>query len=430
MKKGLSKYIFFIVAGLLLCLFITYLVNIEIQYKKAVVLFDTSSDFEDTEAAFVALGNYRDSVERAEEARQKRQAVDEVNQAIIEANQARAQLIAEFANAISLFEKSMFEEAMKAFEELIQFVDPEGRTPANYLPPQLVGGETITSEMLFQEAKYQFALKLMVDNDYENAAMFLYDLGNYKDSATLYTETLLYYMPEVQRRAYEEAVLLMGNMQYTDALERFKVLASLNYEPAKEKIDEIIVIIERLGRASTISAGNNHSVGITNLSLLRATGVELYWKDIVDWNSYDVISIAAGGTFTIGLCRSGNVVLTGVINTIAIDSVNWENIVAIAAGEAFGIGLRADGRVESFGHDAGDGQRSVSEWVDIIEIATGVRHTVGLRADGSVVITGFNAEQQQEALNAQLDHNNPVKSISAGGVTQNRICRQIEHQVQ
>ena len=52
---------------------------------------------------------------------------------------------------------------------------------------------------------------------------------------------------------------------------------------------------------------------------------------------------------TVGLCKDGTVVATGDNNAQQCDVGSWTDIVAIAAGDSFTMGLRRDGTVLTVG---------------------------------------------------------------------------------
>ena len=129
------------------------------------------------------------------------------------------------------------------------------------------------------------------------------------------------------------------------------------------------------------------------------------WQDIVD--------VAAGGTFTVGLVSDGTVVVTGSDADGVYAAKDWTGIVAIAAGERSVVGLKADGTVVAAGYNnetergyqtgwAGEGRADVSEFSDIVAIAAGYR-IIGLRYDGTVVASGMNTGGDVTQLNYVYD---------------------------
>jgi alpha-tubulin suppressor-like RCC1 family protein len=224
-------------------------------------------------------------------------------------------------------------------------------------------------------------------------------------------------MPEVQARVFKEALKLMDNQAYDEALVILEQLISYNYVDAVSKAEECREILNRLAAATTFSAGNVHSVAVKNdgTVVCAADSIPIDGRVNVDaWRDEDIVSVAAGGTLTLGLRRDGTVVVAGMVDSRRISAPDWQNIISVDAGNAFTVGLKADGTVVSFGH-GNDGQCDVDSWTGIKAIATGVRHTAGLRTDGTVVITGYGAERQSRELAELYEEDNPIVAISAGG---------------
>ena len=65
----------------------------------------------------------------------------------------------------------------------------------------------------------------------------------------------------------------------------------------------------------------------------------------------------------------------------------WENVVRVAAGNMFTIGLKADGTVYFAGADEKH-RRQVEAWDNISDISAGQDFCVGLKTDGTVVMAG------------------------------------------
>ena len=87
---------------------------------------------------------------------------------------------------------------------------------------------------------------------------------------------------------------------------------------------------------------------------------------------------------------------------------DWSDIIAVAAGDDFIIGVQSNGTVVSSGNND-EGECNVSHWRNIVDIACGRCHTVGLLEDGTVVATGKNEDQQ-----CDVTHLRNVIAITAG----------------
>ena len=138
----------------------------------------------------------------------------------------------------------------------------------------------------------------------------------------------------------------------------------------------------------SISAGNGHTVGLKADGTVVAIG---YYADgrcgVTDWT--DIVAISAGNWHTVGLKSDGTVVAVGSNEYGQCNVTDWMDIVAISAGGYYTVGLKADGTVVAVGNDD-YGKRNVKKWRDIMAISAGYDHTVGLKADGTVVAVGDN----------------------------------------
>jgi len=83
----------------------------------------------------------------------------------------------------------------------------------------------------------------------------------------------------------------------------------------------------------------------------------------------------------------GRVEADSIHTPAAEETQAWENVVRVAAGSTFTIGLKADGTVYFSGEDSTHKQQ-VEAWEGIADIAAGQDFCVGLRMDGTVVMAG------------------------------------------
>ena len=112
-----------------------------------------------------------------------------------------------------------------------------------------------------------------------------------------------------------------------------------------------------------VAAGGNHTVGLRRDGTVVAVGRnEKGQCDVGDWR--DIVAVAAGGWHTVGLRRDGTVVAVGYNFDGQCDVSGWRDIVAVAAGVNYTVGLRRNGTVVAVGHN-GLGQCDVSDWTDI-----------------------------------------------------------------
>ena len=107
--------------------------------------------------------------------------------------------------------------------------------------------------------------------------------------------------------------------------------------------------------------------------------------------------IAAGSSFTAGICKNGALLITDhLLMTPRRGAVaTWKSIVSVAAGDYHVLGLKEGGTVVAAGR-ANRNQCNTDQWRNIIAISAGANHSAGLTADGAVKITEY--RQAQEAL--------------------------------
>ena len=156
-----------------------------------------------------------------------------------------------------------------------------------------------------------------------------------------------------------------------------------------------------------VAAGWRTTVGLTNDGQVYVTGygseelkAELS-KEEDEWK--DVIAIATNGGGSdhrcrgkghiVGLKKDGTVVAVGDNTYGQLEVGEWKNIVEIAAGDWYTVGLTSDGEVLITGQNSSPGNYYIEnefyEWKNITSIAAGFGQTVGVTEDGNVVAMGF-----------------------------------------
>ena len=141
-----------------------------------------------------------------------------------------------------------------------------------------------------------------------------------------------------------------------------------------------------------ISAGYGHTVGLKADGTVVAVGYYNYDQcEVFDWR--DIVAISAGSVHTVGLKADGTVVAVGYNTDGRCNVSDWTNVAAISAGYGHTVGLKSDGTVVAVGVNSYD-QCNVSDWRDIVAVSAGKCHTVGLKADGTVVAVGDNEQGQ------------------------------------
>lgn len=176
------------------------------KYKAAEELL-AERDYDGATVAFTALGNYRDSAERAadvpyiraedmlddgdyENAIEAFQALGDYKDA---ANRVNEIWQAQYNQANSLLESGDYEGAIDMFKTLGDFSDSSDR---------------------ILEAKYREATEFLNAGDYDNAVAGFRELGDYADSADCLIEA-----------NYQEACLILEEKDYRSAISSFEKLA-------------------------------------------------------------------------------------------------------------------------------------------------------------------------------------------------------------
>jgi tetratricopeptide (TPR) repeat protein len=364
------------------------------NYITAIAVFDR-----------LAQNNYKDSAELAQAARQT-----------------------VYDNAVALFEKKEYTEAVAMFTTIRGFRD--------------------TVDFI----EYSTVHAMFYAGDYLDAAERFDGLRDYRDSTALAVRA--------RQAAYDAAVDMFERGEYGNAAERFSALgvfndsrqfsrySSAHYIITYNEFPESIAIFEELGdfmdskamRENTIKMWHNHAMGLFNgdnfigaITELRTLSDYMDTAEYIDevrreWSAaqlntisaqedvialltdgtvvtlfshgqntdypiedgwYDIVGISRGLQHTAGLRADGTVVIkgdTGVDVSHQSAVYGWTDIVHISAGMTHTAGVKADGTAVAAGRNR-MGENDVAEWTDIVAVAAGPSYTLGLKSDGTVVST-------------------------------------------
>lgn len=160
--------------------------------------------------------------------------------------------------------------------------------------------------------------------------------------------------------------------------------------------EELIEIDVSKVRPITFDAGLNHILGLKEdgkiFALFEGDEKDDFGQCGIDsWEN--ILSISAGGYYSLGLQADGTVVAVGDNSDGQCNIKSWTGIIDVAAGYQHSVGLKMDGTVVATGYNE-YGQCNTETWTDIIDVAAGGWHTIGLRSDGTVVTTGQNKKGQ------------------------------------
>ena len=378
---------------------------------------------------FEALGDYKDSREKAneckrlaqkwlddqaaEEARRKRNkiiAVIAVIAVVIIAAIAKLVIIpsAQYKKAVEMEQNGQYDEAIATFKAAGDYSDAATKA---------------------KEAQYKKGEAMLASGDYDGAIAAYQAAGDYSDAATKAKEAQYQKGGSLLEEQDSEAAAqaFASVVGYRDALKRSyqiryqdlhegKIAAGWDHTVGL-KVDGTVVAAgsNDAGQCNvrdwtdivSIAAGSYHTVGLKADGTVVAAGDNGRGQcDVSDWT--DIVSIAEGSFHTVGLKADGTVVAAGWNDDGQCDVSDWQDIVSIAAGKVLTVGLKADGTVVATGKNY-DGQCNVSDWTDIVCVVTGDFHTVGLKTDGTVVATGRNEDGECDVSDWQ-----DIVSISAG----------------
>ncbi len=305
------------------------------NYNNAVALLN-SQKYDEAVSAFKALDGYKDSEEKAKEAK--------------------------YAKAVSLMNAKNYTEAINTFKALGDYKDSKDKI--NQCRDKI------------SEVDYNEGVKFLNSGEKVKAAMAFGAAASYKDSRQKSFELWndIAKRETIAAGAYHSvAIKANGTVVATTIIEDEDT--DYSYDYGQCNLNGWTDII-------AIAAGDCHTVGLKADGTVVAAGDNGSGQcDVSDWT--DIVAIAADDYHTVGLKSDGT-----VITTDTDDVSGWTDIVAIAAGTWHTVGLKADGTVVAAGSNY-NGECDVSDWTNIIAVSAGTRHTVGLKADGTVVATRY-----------------------------------------
>lgn len=205
-----------------------------------------------------------------------------------------------------------------------------------------------------------------------------------------------------------------------DAIERNTLAAGWSHFAAVLEDGHVVAVDDGDGTMGTdvsdwedivsVSAGGDFTVGLKSDGTVVGTGDSAYYSGVEQWT--DIVDIACGRTHTVGLKKDGTVVATGDNEKGKTDVSDWTDIVNIAAGSWHTIGIKKDGTVVATGGNE-YGRCDVSKWTDIVDVAGNNWATIGLKSDGTVVYTGGYDSDDRAKYYDQVKRWTDIVSIKA-----------------
>ena len=218
--------------------------------------------------------------------------------------------------------------------------------------------------------------------------------------------------PDISKELiYQDAISFYEKRNYQEALNLFETI--IDYKDSNEFILDCQARFKRNQNNNCIAAGIRNSIAITKYGTIITAGKNGFKQlNTNDWKN--IISIDIYGTLTIGLQENGVAKIAGTYNKQEIyDLAIWNNLIDIAAGEQFVVGLKSNGTVIAAGHN-GDGQINVESWNNVIDIDAGARFTVALTENKELLFSGCD-NGQIEDFEKHKDAWKDVINISASG---------------
>ena len=180
------------------------------KYRAAQELLD-AKNYSSAAKAFEALGDYSDSSEKAQEARQM---------------QEQEKKEQSYQSAQKLLDAKNYSSAAKAFEALGDYSDSSEKAQE----------ARKMQEQEKKEQSYQSAQKLLDAKDYSGAAKAFEALGDYSDSAEKAQEAHQMQEQEEKEQSYQAAQALLDAKDYSAAAEAFAALG--DYSDSAKKTQE------------------------------------------------------------------------------------------------------------------------------------------------------------------------------------------------
>ena len=371
-----------VVAAILL---VTKVIMPAANYSKAEKLL-AAGDYDGAIAAFAALGGYKDSAEKLEQAEtEKEEARLAAETAEEEARNAQA-----YADAEALEAADKAVEAAMAFGKLGDYRDARSRSLA--LWDTLAVRDTISAGTGYTVGLKRDGTVVAVGDNRAGEC----NVSGWTDIVAVsagdnFTVGL----------KSDGTVVAVGDNEdgecdvssWTDIV----AVSAGDYHTVGLKVDGTVVSVGRnkYGECNVsrwtdivaISAGDDCTVGVKTDGTVVAVGAGNKIQGLDRWT--DIVSVSAGNFHTVRLKSDGTVVAKGSDIDGECDVGGWTDIVAASAGVGYTVGLKRDGTVVAVG-DNRDGDCNVSGWTDIVAVSTGFWHTVGLKRDGTVVAVGNN----------------------------------------
>lgn len=282
-----------------------------------------------------------------------------------------------------------------------------------------------------KESHYRLGDQMKAEGRMDEAMSMMVKAGDYADARD---QVEAYYLPEVRaltaRGEYRKAALALMKIGVPEFMREAYALRShylMDERIAWDKYNwERVVALSADGTPHTNNEGEYTSYGkllkeekdlvavevCSNVVFgLRRDGTVFSSNKAYDVSSWtDIVALASGERFLIGLHADGTAEAVGQIMYGKLDVEDWRDVIAVECDYNAAYGLRRDGSVIGIGRtQAGISARN--GWYDIVDIAIGV-HVAGLREDGMILMAIGDESRQIQAPEGTL----AIDTISTGVV--------------
>ena len=354
------------------------------NYTKYLKISNETDDIDELNKClkvFEALGDFKDSKKQIEICKQK---IDEIINSKNYDKAIELKNSGKYKEAIDVFDlilsykdsSEQKEQCLKAAQEVVaankQIKEKKKRKIKTIVisVTAIITSLAIAIPISISNSKYNDAIVLMAAGKYTEAINAFEELNGYSDSYV-----------KIKECHYNIGTALLKKDKLQKAVGSFS--KANDFKDSKNQMSQIL---KEIAIKDTITAGDDHTVGLKSDGTVVAVGSIYGECDVEEWT--DIVAISAGDSHTIGLKSDGTVVAVGSSIYDACDVEEWTDIVAISAGYHHTVGLKSDGTVVAIGENTAH-QCEVSGWTDIVAISAGYGHTVGLKSDGTVVATEF-----------------------------------------
>lgn len=144
-----------------------------------------------------------------------------------------------------------------------------------------------------------------------------------------------------------------------------------------------------------LTYSNDHIIGLRSDGTLIATGSNSVGQcNISNW--HEITQVIAGTGYTLGLTKSGTVLLAGDIASRGAIN-NWTNICYLWSSDTFTVGLQTDGSLIAAGSILHS--NALSSWKNISQISLNNTGIIGLQLNHSLVSIGLTELTSFDQLN-------------------------------